>query len=944
MTQEGAALEMCGCRAVGSLRFTCLIVLGIIAATPSNVSGGGKIAAFARRPSNSTLRLQGWGGFGGDGQEVSEIAADATTTEATNRGDRANAELPDVAQVSVDEALKLSVEPTISVQRRIEFLHGVLRAVKNEDPAARSRVWNGLALLFVRDSQLDQARHAAGEAYNYAQDAASPTLVLEAQVSQGRIHRAEGKYAEAISLLAEVVAKAKGLDDPLVFKASNALGIVAKEYGAYDQAVDSFQLAWETAKQLGTAMPEAVMLNNMAFGLMQAGKYQEAQQHYQLAINHPATAEDPRLEFAVVAGIADLILRRGNSKRAIRQMNELLARKLPVDRRQSGVAYTILGRAYLHAGEFDQASEQVQQALELLNSRDVLRVRAKILQIQILKAEQKFDACLAELDDVLDEAARDVPVELSKLLQLKAEVLAAMGRHEEAYTALTAYDETVRQIETEKAMVQMAFLRSKYDVQQQEQQFQILQEREVSARQKAELDRKAAELLAQREKLLRQGTLITSLFVVCVSAVVIYANRRRLKAEYDRDVAEQLREREQDANRRLTQEVEKRTEELKKQLEEREALREALERQRKDEAIGQLTGGLAHDFNNLLTVIIHSNELLKSAGETLTPEQEQLVNESLRAASAGANINRQLLAYARKQSLNPVEVPVAQFVSDNIGLLQRTVGEGIELELSMERRDGVIVVDPSQLTTALINLCSNARDAMKGRGQMRLIVRHEVEKHGPKHHHFVAFVVLDHGCGMSPEQLTSACEPFYTTKDASLGTGLGLSMVKGFAQQSGGELSLTSRLGVGTKACLRFPVSRRELAQPPTALAPHDSALESRRLLIVEDNATVQKAIASSCRAFGFEVTVANSATEAQQQMASQEFDVVLSDLQMPGEMDGRQLAEWLLKRYPNVQVMLMSGYVGSTATPTPVPILPKPFSPQQLLERLSNPGACQKT
>jgi signal transduction histidine kinase/HAMP domain-containing protein len=335
----------------------------------------------------------------------------------------------------------------------------------------------------------------------------------------------------------------------------------------------------------------------------------------------------------------------------------------------------------------------------------------------------------------------------------------------------------------------------------------------------------------------------------------------------------------------------------------------------KMDAIGQLTGGVAHDFNNILTVITGTIDIL-SRGVADRPTLANIARMIDEAATRGADLTRQLLAFARKQPLHPQVTDVNTLVIDTAKLLRPTLGQQIEIESMLEDGVSPAMVDGTQLSTALLNLALNARDAMPNGGKLTLETAnvslgetytqaHPETRPGP----YVMVSVKDTGTGIPPALHHKVFEPFFTTKEVGKGTGLGLSMVYGFVKQSGGHIEIYSEEGKGTAIKLYFPRSDEELLTHNSTPAPplrggHET------ILVVEDDALVRKYVISQLESLGYAPVAAANASEAIALVErGQTFDLLFTDIVMPGGMNGRELADEMVRRRPNARVLYTSGF-----------------------------------
>jgi PAS domain S-box-containing protein len=359
-----------------------------------------------------------------------------------------------------------------------------------------------------------------------------------------------------------------------------------------------------------------------------------------------------------------------------------------------------------------------------------------------------------------------------------------------------------------------------------------------------------------------------------------------------------------------------------------EESREQLFRAQKMEALGQLTGGLAHDFNNLLTAILGACDLaLRNLGDE---ERLQRMLDGIRnSAQRGAGITKQLLAFARAQQLETKTVDVRSFLADVTTLVRPSVRSNIDLRTDVSDHVWNIEADPGALELAILNLAFNARDAMREGGTLKISATNEVLKGEPEglHGEHVALRVSDTGEGMTREVIDRVFEPFFTTKAFGEGTGLGLSQVFGFAKQSGGAVKVESQPGKGSTFTLYLPVSHG-------GLVPHGPAEGDSRgcVLIVEDDVLVSELAAGMLDEIGFESIVTHSAKEALERLsADRRPTLVFTDIVMPGGISGLELAHKIRARFPELPILLSTGYSEHVAGNHGFPVLQKPYAMEAL-------------
>jgi PAS domain S-box-containing protein len=368
-----------------------------------------------------------------------------------------------------------------------------------------------------------------------------------------------------------------------------------------------------------------------------------------------------------------------------------------------------------------------------------------------------------------------------------------------------------------------------------------------------------------------------------------------------------------------------------------------LRQAQKMEAIGNLTGGMAHDFNNGLGVIIGNLELLGRLIKA-DPMATELCGEARDGALRCADLTRLLLAFARQQPLNPRQIDVNELASGTTRLLSRTLGEDITVTFHADPTLSPVAADPSQLEAALTNLANNARDAMPRGGRLDITTKStELDARYAELHPevipgaYVLIEVSDTGTGIPPEIISHVFEPFFTTKVQGRGTGLGLSMVFGFVKQSGGHLAVYSESGLGTTFRIYLPHAQVSEATAVSVIVPTTVAGGDETVMLVEDNAPLRRATARQLTQLGYRVCEAEHAAAALALLAQEkQVDLLLTDVVMPGMMDGVDLAREATRLRPDLKVLLMSGFsavrgADQSEAPCPFHLVGKPFSHDEL-------------
>jgi nitrogen-specific signal transduction histidine kinase/CheY-like chemotaxis protein len=377
---------------------------------------------------------------------------------------------------------------------------------------------------------------------------------------------------------------------------------------------------------------------------------------------------------------------------------------------------------------------------------------------------------------------------------------------------------------------------------------------------------------------------------------------------------------------------------------ERLQMEEQLRHAHRIDAMGQLTGGLAHDFNNLLGVILGDLDTI-AARLTDHAELTALVKDATDAALRGADLTRNLLAFARRQPLQPIELAVNAGIGDITRMLARILREDVTITLDLSPAVWPVIADRGMLESCIVNLASNARDAMPRGGTLRIATANRLidadtaaMQPTARPGEYVMIELADTGAGMSPDVLGRIFEPFFTTKATDQHSGLGLSMVFGFINQSGGHITVDSELGSGTT--LRLFLPRAATAAPVTTLAPEPAPPldgHGEMVLVVEDNAALRRVAVRQLTRLGYAVIEADSAEAALGQLAATKVRVLFTDVVMPGGINGFELAQRAREAQPDIKVLLTSGFPEQSADlpATGERLLNKPYRAADLARAL---------
>ncbi|MEM7083329.1 MAG: ATP-binding protein [Pseudomonadota bacterium] len=725
----------------------------------------------------------------------------------------------------------------------------------------------------------------------------------------------EGSHQESINAAEHALSLAMVVDDPaLIASAHNMMGLYFSTRLRPRMSVPHYEIALEQASRVPYAELKTITQLNLASSYNYLGRSREALTMLYESRGSQVVQIYPTRRLVVQSMIGQVRAALGetdgaeeNLQRVIDEVGETV---LP-----DGMTYGYTGLGVIQLAEnrplealdnFDMVLALSGKSLET----DLDYSRIQLMAVPYARALRMADR-LAEARDLVlriiasvpgdqpDQQLLDAYLELAVTLEALGDSEGAKAANEEATRVESTLWDASFKYQVERLSVSLESDRRALELAR-------AQEREV-----------ALLSLAQRESRLRRQTWIIGAMIIAVIALFFSRRAQKRIADAQRSaslaledqVRERTREMEDEMALRMTAEVDRIK--LTERVMEGEKLR----------AMGQLTAGVAHDFNNLMTVVtLGANQLKDDLLPVENPDRAETIDNIRQAAETGAKITRGLLAYVREQPLNPEYLNLDEFLRESTALFRNTIGERIVLDV--EAAPCSVLVDKAQLTTALLNVLLNAREAMPEGGRITLTLSAFGDQ--------ARIQIRDNGVGMAPHVLEQATEPFFTTKQHEEGSGLGLSMVFGFARQSNGDLHIESALGGGTTVTFFLPMAEARTASASDVSTASSNVPRAVRILAVDDRPSVLRVLKRSLSRMVDTVICATNATEALAMIEQQGLpDCVVTDIVMPGEIDGVGLVRTLRQRSPSLPAVLMSGYARDIDDECVY--LQKPFSYDQL-------------
>ena len=802
-------------------------------------------------------------------------------------------------------------DKSLAAEQKVELAREVIKEVEaTTNSVLKFNAYLALLGNVSIQTNARECKNILGLAAAMDEEVDAPKLTARLQYLKARYLNKVGKFKESIELIKK--ARASQLLSQKDLIASNlVLGVSCGRLGLFEQAFAANQAVLIDAKSGGLSEQDhgfRLAKSNLAWMLVRMKEFEKAKVLYdELDPLDPKTL----LFLRVSLGRCEIALSKNDIDKAMElsqnaldiceaQKGEFGKWRSQMKRGLIGLAYLIQTRCYFERGEFSTAQRLCEKAIELIKNRPRRLYDSQAILGVIVASRGKPELGIKIVREAF-EAADAAEIVYSKLIASEklTKLYEDNGRFKEAFSQFKLTEEIENSMKVEDLELRLELNELQHRAKLDEQR--IKTEGRAETRQ-AELVAANAISQAEKSKAIQSGIGLAFALTLLGGTGYFVSQSRRKKTQ------NQLNE-----------------------ARERAEHQEELAQKKRIEDIGELTESVAHEFNNILQVICQTNFLIEdSLGEHLTSTQQKLLQNEGNAVAVASKITEQLLTYAKRQATAPKVV----LVSTMLDLTHKLFGPVSDsTQLSMLEFDETLAVnvDPRQFSSSILNLLLNARDSMGGTGLIEVRVsKHTISQPNSlqlEAGDYVCIEVSDSGKGMDDEQLQRACEPFFTTKPPTTGTGLGLSSVKGFVEQAAGAIKIESTLGRDATVSLYFPKANVAAGSNQLVKADSAAAITPKRVcLIVEDNPLVRSTLELMMESCGYQSTSCCSADEAHDLLKTgHDFSLVLSDIRMPGEWDGIDLAQWIQVTFPEIQIVLISGN-DAPSDLEHFPFLRKPF------------------
>lgn len=811
-------------------------------------------------------------------------------------------------------------------QTAIEQARALLTASQTASPLQYGQFGLADAYLQYQQGNVEGAIEAIQLGLDKISLASHPNLFVRSQSLHGGLLLTAGKQQEGLQTLEALFKLDLTSVEPARIENARVNYASALAQGGQIQLAS---LAYEKALLFALSNEADVLALSAGSNYISLLRNQSmsAQAKYWLERLRPAMERKPNVMATAALVLYDygLLLNSGDSKLAITKIEAFLARPEPKPNLVRAHGEELYADALLAEGRPKESQAAAERSLALLQQYPLEQPEARMAKIRALLAMQSYEAAEEQLE-YLAKIDISRPSNIADLGQLRLEHALRTGNTEAATLAFKDFLSSNKKLVNFLSQRQTDYYAEKLDKQRTELELELAREEQaLLAAEATTLTARANEAKMRESSLQQQQAFIIGFSLVAILAGIgfIYFNARR-------QLQTRLREKLRKQNASLTALVESKSQDLVQQVTEQSQLKHALAERRHMEAIGQIAGHVAHDFNNVLQVIANTNDLL--AGQVQSPNEKEALAASNQSVRSGSSTVRQLLAYTRNQQLETRVFNVSNYLRDTGALFHSAVGDVNQLIIDDQCGDAWVKLDTGQLTASIINLLRNAADAMDASGE--IVLSASIIPGAKDAPQSLQLQVIDQGRGMDEEAMQQASRPYYTTKQD--GTGLGLSSIYGFALQSGGQVALTSEVESGTCVSLQFPLYQGATdAEPTQPVEPQ--TLADARILVVEDNPLIAQTLIAILSREGAHSQWVTAADQAQAALSQGDtFDLLLSDIKIPGPMDGFGLAQWVRAQHPQVRIGMMSGYGPSVEEDFDVPVLAKPFTAGELVDYLT--------